>query len=37
MRGIRTRMTCLALALGLAAGAFIYFDLSKRGWSSVAE
>jgi SSS family solute:Na+ symporter len=25
------------LALGLAGGSFIYFDLSRRGWSSVAE
>jgi hypothetical protein len=25
------------LALGLAGGSFIYFDLSRRGWSSLAE
>ena len=27
----------LLAALGLAAGAFIYWDLSRRGWKSVAE
>jgi Na+/proline symporter len=25
------------LALGLAGGSFIYFDLSRRGWSSLAQ
>ena len=24
-------------AMGLAAGAFIYLDLSRRGWSTIAE
>ena len=27
----------LLLAAGVAAGAIIYWDLSRRGWSSVAE
>jgi hypothetical protein len=27
----------LLLAVSLAAGAVIYRDLSRRGWSSVAE
>ncbi len=27
----------LLVALGLTAGAVIYWDLSKRGWRSVAE
>jgi hypothetical protein len=25
------------MALGLAAGAVIYWDLSRRGWSSVVD
>ncbi|MBY0503439.1 MAG: hypothetical protein K2X03_06010 [Bryobacteraceae bacterium] len=25
------------LAVGLAAGAYIYWDLSKRGWASVVD
>jgi SSS family solute:Na+ symporter len=28
---------CLFLAVGLAAGAVIYWDLSRRGWSSVLD
>ena len=27
----------LLLGLGLLAGGFIYWDLSRRGWKSVAE
>jgi hypothetical protein len=27
----------LLLAMGLAAGAVIYWDLSRRGWSTVVE
>jgi hypothetical protein len=30
-------MGCLFLALAAAAGATIYWDLNRRGWSSVAE
>jgi hypothetical protein len=27
----------LLLAMGLAAGAVIYWDLARRGWSTVVE
>jgi len=32
-----TGMGLLMLAVGLAAGALIYWDLTKRGWATVAE
>ena len=32
---VRPRLA--ALALGIAAGAVIYWDLSRRGWASVMD